>query len=221
MSTVIEILLHNPLTVALAILGVVCIVLGIVGRIPTPPPQPDFSPGQVVAIIAFGFCLLATAVGLAVVVANSERGSTQTTVSGNATQSEAPTATATPLPHWDQTFSPVPQAGTRLDYDLAAGQVLMLAGGQFQFDQTFCGGSSQQICVLVYQATGPQHVTITDLVTAQNWVGISSTFTPDAALQDQTSLFWMPPNCVSGCAKATVVFFKDGSQVGTRSLTRP
>jgi hypothetical protein len=95
----------------------------------------------------------------------------------------------------------------------------MLTGGQFQVGDVFCGGDARQVCVLLFEATRDQRVAVDSLIARQNWVGITSKLNPDGALQDKEPLFWMPPNCVDGCSKATVLFFKDGSLVKTHILT--
>lgn len=154
-----------------------------------------------------------------------------------ATPSPHPTPApyATPIPYptsvplttipsaspWETDLTQIPETGYRLEWDLKAGQTLVLTGGQFQIGDVFCGGDARQLCVLLFEATRDQRMTVGSLIVRQNWVGITSKLNPDGALQDKEPLFWMPPNCTSGCSKATVLFFKDGSFVKTQGMTSP
>ena len=144
-----------------------------------------------------------------------------------------PVSVATPIPttrpptslpyavHWVQEVSQVPESGNQLTWSLSAGQVMLLSGGQLQVGETFCGGDVQQICVLVYKASADQIVTVNNLVPRLNYVGIAEALSPNEALKEKESLFWMPPNCTNGCRKATVLFFEDGVLVDKVFITAP
>ena len=97
----------------------------------------------------------------------------------------------------------------------------MLTGGQFQVGSTFCNGgqTSTHICVLIYQATTAEAVTVTALIPGNNWVGISDSLTPSEALQIQEPDFWSPPNCQNGCANAFVYSFTDGQLTSQQTLS--
>ena len=156
---------------------------------------------------------------------------TQTATSVMITDTPAPTTTPIPttrpptsIPYtvrWIQEVSQVPESGTQLTWNLSAGQVMLLSGGQLQVGDTFCGGDVQQICVLIYKASTDQTVTVDSLIPRQNYVGITEALSPDEALEEKEPLFWIPPNCTSGCRKATVLFFEDGTLVNKVSITTP
>ena len=156
---------------------------------------------------------------------------TQTATSVMITDTPAPTTTPIPttrpptsIPYtvrWIQEMSQVPESGTQLTWNLSAGQVMLLSGGQLQVGDTFCGGDVQQICVLIYKASTDQTVTVDSLIPRQNYVGITEALSPDEALEEKEPLFWIPPNCTSGCRKATVLFFEDGTLVNKVSITAP
>jgi hypothetical protein len=127
----------------------------------------------------------------------------------------APSVASTPVPvfsgqRWDLTDAQVPASGTQLNFDLSAGQMLFLSGGQLKLNNEYCGGDANQICILIFQATTPQTFTIESLVSQNNWYGISSTLTPDEAIDEKKAQFWQPPNCINGCSIATVLYFTDG-----------
>lgn len=123
-----------------------------------------------------------------------------------------------PLPRWEQEAAKVPSSGTQLKWELEAGQVLFLSGGQIRVNGSYCGGDASQICVLIFQATTSQGVVVDSLIPENNWYGITSTLTPDEALNDKVSQFWSKPNCINGCRKATVLFFTDGNLVNKITL---
>ncbi|RME57602.1 hypothetical protein D6779_08365 [Candidatus Parcubacteria bacterium] len=125
------------------------------------------------------------------------------------------------LPRWDEEVSDVPSTGTKLRWDLDAGQLLFISGGQLRLNNTYCGGSEQQICVFIYTATSPQTVIIDALVPGNNYYGISSSLTPDEAIGEKEPQFWYPPNCTTGCQYATVFVFRDGQMVEKKTLTKP
>jgi len=157
----------------------------------------------------------------------------QTTTATSVMITDTPAPTTTPIPttrpptsipytvRWIQEASQVPESGTQLTWNLSAGQVMLLSGGQLQVGDTFCGGDVQQICVLIYKASTNQTVTVDSLIPRQNYVGITEALSPDEALEEKEPLFWIPPNCTSGCRKATVLFFEDGTLVNKVSITAP
>jgi len=120
---------------------------------------------------------------------------------------------------WEQEAAQVPTSGTSLKWELAAGQILFLSGGQIRINGEYCGGDKNQICILVLQATTPQTVIVDALIPENNWYGISSTLTPNDAVSEKEPQFWYPPNCINGCKKATVLFFTDGKLVNKTTLT--
>ena len=122
---------------------------------------------------------------------------------------------------WLQEVSQIPESGTQLSWHLSAGQVLFLSGGQFQIGEVFCGGSAQQVCVLIYKASTDQTLVVNSLVPRQNYVGVTESLSPEEALRDKEPMFWLPPNCVSGCQRATVLFFTDGKLVNKVSMNAP
>jgi len=132
-------------------------------------------------------------------------------------------AQSTPFPssglRWEQEAAQVPASGSTFSWELTAGQVLFLSGGQIRINGTYCGDDANQICILLFQATRSQTVFVEALIPKNNWYGISSTLTQDEALLDKESQFWSPPNCISGCQKATVLYFTDGQFVNKTTLT--
>lgn len=120
---------------------------------------------------------------------------------------------------WDLTGAQVPIDGTQLKFELSAGQILFLSGGRLQLNNGYCGDDENQICILIVQATTPQTIIIDSLVPQNNWYGISSTLTPDEAIDEKKAQFWQPPNCTNGCSIATVLYFVDGQITNKATLT--
>jgi len=149
---------------------------------------------------------------------------------GDSTGSEQPSGPPTPQPtipssavspsrRWEQEVNWVPTSGTQLKWELAAGQLLFLSGGQLQVNGEYCGGDAEQICVVIYKATTAQTVIADALIPENNYYGISTTLSPEEALSEKEPQFWHPPNCIDGCLKATVLFFTDGQLVKKVTLT--
>lgn len=120
---------------------------------------------------------------------------------------------------WCEEIGQVPESGTRILKDLAAGHLMFLTGGQFQISGKYCGSDPQQICVLIYEATKAQTVVVDAVIPKNNYIGITDTFSPEEALNEKTSLFWIPPNCINGCKRATVFFFRDGEFIKQEART--
>jgi len=223
----IQTLIGNPLTVSLVILGVVCVALAIIGRI---PPM-NIEGARAVALAGFGLLLIVIAVVLAVIITSSKSPApisqqpsilptafteSQPTLSPQITSQ--PTAAASGL-RWEQEVAQVPESGTTLKWELSAGQLLYLSGGQIRINGEYCGGDANQICILLFQATTAQTVIVDALVPKNNWYGISSTLTPDEALSEKAPQFWYAPNCINGCKKATILFYTDGKLVNKSTMT--
>jgi hypothetical protein len=135
-----------------------------------------------------------------------------------------PITTVTPVPPsgcggWCEETGQIPASGTRISKDLAAGQLMFLSGGQLLINGKYCGDDAQQICVVIYEASKPQTVVVDAVIAKNNYVGITDTFSPEEALSIKTSAFWKPPNCINGCKKATVLFFRDSEFVKQETLT--
>jgi hypothetical protein len=131
LSLAIQVLIGNPLTVSLVILGVICVFLAIVGKI---PPM-HIEGGRALALGGFGFILIVAAIGLAWVLAASTPLSasqqaspspTQVVVVVTVTGMQSPAESSTPqspLTHLPQiaTEPPTPvQQGTQQPTTLQA-----------------------------------------------------------------------------------------------------
>lgn len=146
----------------------------------------------------------------------------QVSCSGSSSNNQGVTPqpdSAKPRSRWEQEAARVPASGTSLRWELAAGQLLFLSGGQIRIYGEYCGDDANQICILVFQATVPQTVIVEALIPENNWYGISSTLLPDDAVREKEPQFWYPPNCINGCKKATVLYFTDGKLVNRVILT--
>jgi hypothetical protein len=111
---------------------------------------------------------------------------------------------------WCVEIGKVPENGTRISVDIVAGQMVFLSGGQLLINDKYCGGDARQICILIFEASKLQTVVVDALIPGNNYVGITDTYTPEQALSIKTPAFWKSPNCINGCGKATVLFFRDG-----------
>lgn len=224
----ITVLFTSPLPVALVLLGVLCVGIAIIGKI---PPM-DIGGIRAIALAGFGLLLIVVAVVLAWILTSSlptdltsGQPPTLPTVSvSNQSTANPPQITAQPTSatsglRWEQEVAQVPENGTTLKWELSAGQLLYLSGGQIRINGEYCGGDANQICVLLFQATTAQTVIVDALVPKNNWYGISSTLTPDEALSEKEPQFWYQPNCTNGCKKATVFYFTDGQLVNKVTLT--
>lgn len=133
-------------------------------------------------------------------------------------QQEQPTSSPRSGLRWEQEVADVPN-GTTIKWDLASGQILLLSGGQMRINDVYCGSDANQICVLLFQSTTPQTVIVDALIPNNNWYGVSSTLTQDEALSEKEPQFWYPPNCITGCKRATILYFTDGQLVEKTTLT--
>jgi hypothetical protein len=153
------------------------------------------------------------------------------TVASEITSTPLPTVTPIPtsrpptsipfVTSWIQEVGQVPESGTQLSWRLSPGQTFYLSGGQFQIGNVFCGGDAKQICVLIYQTSIEQTLTINSLIPRQNYIGITEILSPDDILKEKEPVFWIPPNCISGCKRATVLIFRDGKLENKMSFTAP
>ena len=157
-------------------------------------------------------------------------GSYSTTCPGNSSGGNEPTAIPLPQPtsqltprpsglRWEQEVGQVPSSGTKLKWELLAGQLLFLSGGQLRVNGEYCGGDAEQICVVIYTANTAQTVIADALIPENNYYGISATLSPEEALSEKEPQFWYQPNCIDGCRKATILFFTDGQLVNKTTLT--
>ncbi len=105
-----------------------------------------------------------------------------------------------------------------ISWNLKAGEVLILTGGSFQYNNYECGGIASQLCVLAIKATKDEEITIDNLVPKNNWLAVSRSVSPDEAVSNVQSQFWLAPNCGSGCSKATVAVYTDLTQTKTFQL---
>ena len=131
-------------------------------------------------------------------------------------QAQASGYSPTQASEWNELSSAVPESGTTLARDLAKGEFLYLSGGSFSVGDVFCGNDSEQICVLIFEATYAQRVTIDHLVARNNYLGRTSLYGYDELIRIHEPFFWKWPNCQSqqGCAKATIYYLFDGSSTG-------
>lgn len=126
-----------------------------------------------------------------------------------------------PFSPWQVYEEAVPETGTTIAVNLTAGQTLMLTGGAFQVDGAACSGVEGNICVLLFEANVDQSVQVAGLTPRHNWLGISSRYNADQALQDRRPTFWEPPNCVNGCRSADVFVCRDGTCDGGTTISPP
>ena len=124
-------------------------------------------------------------------------------------------ATTVP-PEWNERANNVPSSGTQITRELAAGEFVYLSGGRFSLNGVFCGNDATQICVLIFGATYPQHLTIDQLIARNNYLARTSAHDYQDLLRIHQPFFWEWPNCQSqsGCARATVYYFEDGNLLG-------
>jgi hypothetical protein len=118
---------------------------------------------------------------------------------------------------WDIDQTMVPGEGTEIVHTLQAGETLMLSGGRLEIDGLFRGDTAGTIVVLLYRASRPQDVRVTELVPLNNWVGVTAA-SPEAVLAERAQYFWAAPN---NATTVDVLFFEDGKKVDERVLTRP
>jgi hypothetical protein len=125
-------------------------------------------------------------------------------------------------PEWVEQSNNVPSVGSQLSRNLSSGEFLFLSAGRFQVDGVFCGDDSSQLCVLIFEATRAQRVTITRLIAGNNYLAITGVYGYDDILRIHQPFFWRWPNCQTqnGCAKATVFYLRDGNMVSDPSVIR-
>lgn len=121
---------------------------------------------------------------------------------------------------WNEQRGNVPDWGSELIRELAAGETLYLSSGRFMVNGVFCGDDETQLCVLVYEATTPQRVIITELIERQNYLARTSRLGYDELVSIHQEAFWAWPNCQSpiGCEKATVFRLIDGQRIGSAKV---
>lgn len=249
LSLAIQTLIGNPLTVSLVILGTICVALAIVGKIPPMHIEggraialAGFGILLIVVAIVLAWALAVSApptsvsqaplpsptAPLAVTAAPPAVQRTDTPKAPATDTPPPPTFTPTVLPTaiqvtgcngWCEEIGQIPESGTRITKDLAAGQLMFLSGGQLLINDKYCGDDAQQICILIYEASKPQTVVVDAVIAKNNYVGITDTYSPEQALSIKKSTFWKAPNCINGCRKATVLFFRDGEFVKQETLT--
>ena len=120
---------------------------------------------------------------------------------------------------WCKEIGGIPESGSTLSIELQAGELMMVTGGQLLISDVYCGGSSQQICVLIYEASKSQTVEINAVIPQNNYVGITDTYTLEQVISIKTTAFWNPPNCISGCNIATILYFRDGEYLKQETIT--
>jgi hypothetical protein len=131
----------------------------------------------------------------------------------------APANAFAPKPYWLSETGGIPETGNEYSIDLLPEQTLLFTGGEFQYQNMFCGGGASNICILVYKATKPQTVKLTKLYPASNYAGVSDTYTPEQALTQKVPQFWQSPNCGEGCTTAVVHYIEDGRIVRKQTLS--
>lgn len=126
---------------------------------------------------------------------------------------------------WRDSAIGVPETGSQLSRTVEPGETFALTGGQLRYAGWTCGGDPFQICVLLVKAMHEQTVSVEDLVSRHNWVGLSPVWSPQRVLENlkDERWFWRGDNCgrPAGCDRARVAFFEDTRLVETRVLTSP
>jgi hypothetical protein len=215
--------------------GIIFLLLSVLQRAGT---SIETRPGREGFAIFMGVVLLLSGIGLYLVpptqvtviaqqptpqisTPTAELTATNTSLPPTPTESSTPTATPTQIPikGWLEEIGQIPESGTKFSKDLAAGQLMFLDGGQLRINGKYCGSDPKQNCVVIYEATTAQTVTVDALIPRNNYVGITDTFNAEEALNDKLPLFWIPPNCIDGCKKATVLYFRDGKFIRSETLT--
>jgi hypothetical protein len=231
MIELLKTLKDTPLPSILVIGGILFLLLSFVRKIGR---YIELEPTKVWLVGFIGVILLFSGVGLYLIPAVQNPlavnpSGTQTNIPVTQVSQSVNPSQITPQPtqpastitgeRWDQEVVQVPESGTTLKWELSAGQLLYLGGGQIRINSEYCGGESDQICVLLFQATEAQTVIVDALIPKNNWYGISSTLTSDEALSEKEPQFWSPSNCINGCKKATIFYFIDGRLVKKIALT--
>ena len=231
MIEILKTLKDTPIPSILVIGGILFLLLSFVRKVGS---NIELEPTKAWLVGIIGIVLLCSGVGLYLIPAVQN----PLAVNPSETQSDVPVTQVsqsvnpsqiTPQPtqppsvvtgvRWEQEVAQVPESGTTLKWELSAGQLLYLSGGQIRINGEYCGGDANQICILLFKATTAQTVIVDALVPKNNWYGISSTLTPDEALSEKEPQFWYQPNCTNGCKKATVFYFTDGQLVNKIVLT--
>lgn len=114
-----------------------------------------------------------------------------------------------------------PRKGSFFSQALTPNQVMFVSSGQLQIGDAYCGEHPDQICVLLYQATRPQTVTVESLDPQHYFVEVIDALSPQEILDNKLSDFWQPPNCSSGCKFATFLMFKDEQLIRQDAIYRP
>jgi hypothetical protein len=113
------------------------------------------------------------------------------------------------------------EKGTFFTQELNSNQVMFVSSGQLQVGDAYCGGPSDQICILLYQATSPLSVTVESLDPQHYFVKVIDNLTPQEVLNNELAAFWEPPNCINGCLSATYLMFKDGQLIRQQTIEKP
>ena len=111
--------------------------------------------------------------------------------------------------------------GSFFSQELHANQVMFVTSGQLQYNDLYCGGSLDLICVLIYQATYPQTVTVQTLDPEHYAFQLRDNLSAQEMLEAEMSGFWQPPNCMSGCLRATYFIMRDGQLVHQETIEKP
>lgn len=82
-------------------------------------------------------------------------------------------------PLWIENSAGEPSAGTQIVRELSTGEVLYVTGGSFLVGGVFCGEDETQICILVYEATTPQTVTLDHVIANNNFVARTKSLSYD------------------------------------------
>jgi hypothetical protein len=115
----------------------------------------------------------------------------------------------------------MPRKGAFFSQALTPNQVMFVSSGQLQIGDVYCGDHAEQICVLLYQATRPQTITVESLDPQHYFVEVKDDLSPQEILDNKLSSFWQPPNCSSGCQFATFLMFKDEQLIRQDAIYRP
>jgi hypothetical protein len=114
-----------------------------------------------------------------------------------------------------------PRKGTLFSQALTSNQVMFVSSGQLQIGNAYCGADADLICVLLYEATHPQTVTVESLDPQHYFVEVVDGRVPQDVLDERQPLFWQPPNCTHGCQRATLIRFKDNQLIRQDTINKP
>ncbi len=93
---------------------------------------------------------------------------------------------------------------------------MFVSGQTFQYRDANCERNPTNICVFIYETSSPTTITLTNVDTTYNWLGVTNTeklSDVEGALADREYKFWSLDNCsASGCNTAQIYLYRDGKQ---------